>query len=395
MKKNRNILIFVLILLVIFLIEISNRDFTNWNPTFNKEDKIPFGTQVFDELLPELFSSSKITYSNTSLYESLDTTKTYQTLFIAYDNMYGQKSISIDKESMDRLLAWVKNGNTAFLNISGSTRIDTLGIEIYTGHDLFDQEKRNIDFYNEDLKFKRALKIDRGRYKSYFTEMDTHKVELIAHNGIAECFLKQKIGKGSIYISTIPYAFTNYNLLYGSPELAVKMLSYLPKDNEIIVDEYYKIGSEKSSHKLRYILSQKSFKWGYYTLLMTVFFAIVINLKRKQKAIPVIRKKKNTSLDFIRTISNLYLEENDNKFIADKKIKHFREYLRQKLYLKSNSYEIDINEYIAKRTGVSIELLELIFRRIRAVESTNDVSFQQLEELNSSIDQFYLKVRNG
>lgn len=395
MKKNRNILIFVLILLVIFLIEVSNRDFTNWNPTFNKEDKIPFGTQVLDELLPELFGSSKITYSNTSLYESLDTTKTNQTLFIAYDNVYGQKSINIDKESMDKLLTWVSNGNTAFLNISGSTRIDTLGIEIYTDYDLFNQEKRNIDFYNEDLKFDRALKIDRGRYKSYFTEVDTNKVELIAHNGIAECFLKQKMGKGNIYISTIPYAFTNYNLLYGSPELAVKMLSYLPKDNDIIVDEYYKIGSDKSSHNLRYILSQKSFKWGYYTLLMTVFFAIVINLKRKQKAIPVIRKKKNTSLDFIRTISNLYLEENDNKFITDKKIKHFRDYLRQKLYLKSNSYEIDINEYIAKRTGVSIELLELIFRRIRAVESSKDVSFQQLEELNSSIDQFYLKVRNG
>lgn len=395
MKKNRNILIFVLILLVIFLIEVSNRDFTNWNPTFNKEDKIPFGTQIFDELLPELFSSSKITYSSTSLYESLDTTKTNQTLIIAYDNVYGQKSISIDKESMDKLLTWVNNGNTAFLNISGSTRIDTLGIEIYTDYDFMNQEKRNIDFYNENLKFDRALKIDRGRYKSYFTEVDTNKVELIAHNGVAECFLKQKIGKGNIYISTIPYAFTNYNLLYGSPALAVKMLSYLPKDNDIIVDEYYKIGSEKSSHNLRYILSQKSFKWGYYTLLMTVFFAIVINLKRKQKAIPVIRKKKNTSLDFIRTISNLYLEENDNKFIADKKIKHFRDYLRQKLYLKSNSYEIDINEYIAKRTGVSIEQLELIFRRIRAVESTNDVSFQQLEELNSSIDQFYLKVRNG
>ncbi|PKL80392.1 MAG: hypothetical protein CVV25_04485 [Ignavibacteriae bacterium HGW-Ignavibacteriae-4] len=395
MKKNKNILVFVLILVVIFLIEVSNRDMTDWTATFNKEDKIPFGTKVLDELLPELFSNSKITYNDVSLYELLDTNKTNQTLIIAYDNLYGRAKVNIDFKSLERLIAWVNNGNTAFLNICGQVEFDTLNLGISTTYVFNETNKKNINFYNEKLQFDKDLKLDKGSYSSYFSTIDTSNVELIAHYDNQARFIKQKIGKGNIYISTIPYAFTNYNLLYGSPELAIKMLSYLPKDNDIIVDEYYKIGSDKSSHHLRYILSQKSLKWGYYTLLMTVFFAIVINLKRKQKAIPVIRKKKNSSLEFIKTISNLYLEENDNKFIADKKIKHFRNYLRQKLNLKANSFEIDIMEYIAKRTGVDVELLEEIFRRIRAVEITNDVSFQQLEQLNSCIDKFYLKVRNG
>ncbi len=395
MKKNRNLLVFLFILLVIFLIEVSNRDMTDWNATFNKEDKIPFGTKVLDELLPELFSSSNITYNDLSLYESLDTNKTNQTLIIAYDNLFGRAKVNIDFKSLERLIAWVNKGNTAFLNICGLAEFDTLNLGISTTYVFNNSDDKQIDFYNEKLKFNKDLKLDRGSYSSYFTNMDTNNVVLIAHYDNQARFIKQKIGKGNIYISTIPYVFSNYNLLYGSPELAIKMLSYLPKDNDIIIDEYYKIGAKKSSHKLRYILSQKSLRWGYYTLLMTVFFAIVINLKRKQKVIPVIRKKQNSSLEFIKTISNLYLEENDNKFIADKKIKHFRNYLRQKLNLKANSYEIDIMEYIAKRTGVSVELLEEIFRRIRAVEITNDVSFQQLEQLNSCIDKFYLKVRNG
>lgn len=368
---------------------------TDWSASFNKEDKIPFGTKVLDELLPELFSNSKITYNDVSLYESLDTNMANQTLIVAYDNLYGKAKINIDFKSLERLIAWVNKGNTAFLNISGQADFDTLNLGISTTYVFNESIEKYIDFYNEKLHMEKGMQLHKGTYSSYFTRVDTSNVELIAHYDNQARFIKQKIGKGNIYISTIPYVFTNYNLLYGSPELAIKMLSYLPKDNDIIVDEYYKIGAKKSSHKLRYILSQKSLKWGYYTLLMTVFFAIVINLKRKQKAIPVIRKKKNSSLEFIKTISNLYLEENDNKFIADKKIKHFRNYLRQKLNLKANSFEIDIMEYIAKRTGVGVELLEEIFRRIRAVEITNDVSFQQLEQLNSCIDKFYLKVRNG
>lgn len=395
MKNHRNKILFALVIVLIFLIEVSNRDLTDWTATFSNEDNIPFGTKVFDELLPELFIADNISYNDASLYETLDTNETNTTLIIAYDNMFGNASINIDPKSLEQLVTWVSKGNTAFININGVANFDTLDIGISQTYVINETEYKNINFYDEKLQFDEELKLDKGTYSSYFTRFDTSKVELIAHYDDQAIFIRQNIGEGDIYISTVPYVFTNYNLLYGSPDLAIRMLSYLPKENDIIFDNYYKIGADKSNHKLRYILSQKSLRWGYFTLLIAVVLAIILNLKRKQNPIPIIKKKKNTSLEFIKTISNLYLEENDNKFIADKKIKHFRDFLKFRLNLKDSSIHDDILEYIAKRTGVSLQLVDDIFNQIIIVERTEDISFQQLDKLNSSIDKFYSKVRDG
>ena len=395
MKNHRNKILFALVIVLIFLIEVSNRDLTDWTATFSNEDNIPFGTKVFDELLPELFITDNISYNDASLYETLDTNETNTTLIIAYDNMFGNANINIDPKSLEQLVTWVSKGNTAFININGVANFDTLGIGISQTYVISETEYKDINFYDKKLQFDEELKLDKGTYSSYFTRFDTSKVELIAHYDDQAIFIRQNIGKGDIYISTVPYVFANYNLLYGSPDLAIRMLSYLPKENDIIFDNYYKIGADKSNHKLRYILSQKSLRWGYFTLLIAVVLAIILNLKRKQNPIPIIKKKKNTSLEFIKTISNLYLEENDNKFIADKKIKHFRDFLKFRLNLKDSSIHDDILEYIAKRTGVSLQLIDDIFNQIIIVERTEDISFQQLDKLNSSIDKFYSKVRDG
>lgn len=408
MSLKKKILITLSIFtVVVTLIELSNQQMTDWTATFDKDDKVPFGTHVFNELLPELFPNSDISFNTASLFETLDTLDTKgkrKTIMIMYKSWY-RNYIGIDKLSMERLLTWVKNGNTAFINIAGSMDIDTLKLKISNYNYNYGVNNLNNDsaytqllFYNNKLNKNIAYNIDKGDFDSKISRFDTLNAELLAYDtldGNSVKFLRQKIGNGYLYYSTLPFVFTNYNLLYGEPDLAVKMLSYLPKNNDLIIDEYYKLKSAKTEHSLRYIFSQQPLKWAYFTILFSTVIFIIIGLKRKQRAIPILKKHKNSSLEFIQTISNLYLEENDNKFIAEKKIKHFKKLLQNKFNINFKEMSSELQVYIAQRTGTDLGLINDIFNDIRKIKLLNSINSHELIKLNNNIDKFYKKVNYG
>lgn len=394
-SKYYKLIIFTFII-VIVLIDILSQNITDWSPSFSKDDEIPFGMKVFDLILPEIFPESKISYNTKSLYESLDTNSTNQMLIINNDNYYKNKKNSIDSKSFEKLLKWIENGNTAFLNLS-YINLDTLKIRTMYNFSSYIKDSISVEFsfvnMNTEIKYANFKK---GNYSRYIGKYDTAKIEPLVYSEGRKCMIKQKWGKGEIYLATMPYLFTNYNLLYDNKQIALNFLSYLPKADEIILDDYY-INTYKaeSTHPLRYIMSQKSLKWAYYTILLTVIIAAIFSIKRKQKAIPILPSKKNTSLAFINSISGLFMEENDNRFIAQKKFKHYKEFLKRKYNIKFDKIDNELISKITAKSGVSSELTTTIFENYKYAESGSAISLTLLEEFTENIDEFYKKVRNG
>ena len=75
-----------------------------------------------------------------------------------------------------------------------------------------------------------------------------------------------------------------------------------------------------SDSPLRFILSQPALKWAWYLLLAGVLIFIIFNLRRTQRPIPILPKNLNTSVEFVKTIGNLYYQEGDIRNLIDKKI---------------------------------------------------------------------------
>ena len=76
-------------------------------------------------------------------------------------------------------------------------------------------------------------------------------------------------------------------------------------------------------------------------------------MKRKQRPIPVIELLKNSTLEFVETVSGVYLSRHDNNSIASKKIQFWFDRIRNRYYLSTN----DTGEYfvlqLQKKSGVS------------------------------------------
>src|SRR5690606_24922932 len=138
--------------------------------------------------------------------------------------------------------------------------------------------------------------------------------------------IRVNLGQGHIYIHTNPLAFTNVSLLYGDYQYTNEILSLSSHKNFVWLNNNSLKKSQLKEHALQFIFSNPSLKWAWYLTLIALLLFLLINSKRKQKAIPVIEPLKNTTVDFIKTVSNLYLDSKDYNSIISKRLVYFNEY---------------------------------------------------------------------
>ena len=127
MKGDRKYYFFIVsMFLVLFLIQQSQKEPTNYAHTFSHRDKNPYGGFVLKSVLPEFLGASEIQSLNLTIYEIEDQLVDSTNLVVIADNIY------LSEEETDVLLNGVEQGLTAFLSASyiGGKLADTLKFSI-------------------------------------------------------------------------------------------------------------------------------------------------------------------------------------------------------------------------------------------------------------------------
>ena len=113
---------------------------------------------------------------------------------------------------------------------------------------------------------------------------------------------------------------------------------------------------------MRYILSQPALKWAWYIFLTGMFLFIIFNAKRKQRIVPIIKPLTNTTIDFTKTIGNLYYQEGDHDTIIDKKIIYFLERIRTEYLIDTTKLDDEFVKKLQHKTGKDEkDIQELVF----------------------------------
>ena len=105
--------------------------------------------------------------------------------------------------------------------------------------------------------------------------------------------------------------------------------------------------------------------------------------------IPVIQPFRNTTLDFVETVSSVYYSQHDNNSIARKKIQFWLDHIRQRYYLSTQKTDDTFVQQLQRRSGVSKDLIEAILKNIDRAEAQPRVTDDLLAELSNRIDEFY------
>ena len=374
----------------------------DWTATFRLNDKNPFGMYVFDKIVQDLFRTRKVEVYSKTLFEYRSESNANKNNRLLSDSVKNfiiiGENTSFSKSDFDDITYLLSQGNNIFIASTNFGFIEkNLGIKCEP-YQYFDNNFKQRDKDYKPLRF--MSNSDSGKtyympigYSAYFdTDSLKQSCSLLieADNDVA-VLLKNDTYKGSLYLFSFPFTFTNINLLDSNSRLlAEKCLSFLPERNTVIID-YFAVGNMDRS-PLKFIMSNKSLMSGYYVLLISVFLFMIFGIKRRQRAIPEIKPHINSTAEFISTIAKLSFAIRDNQEIAQKKINHFYNYIRNKMNININPHVDGFYEYLSSKSGLTELEIKRIFDKMNNINLSSKIDNKQLESLCSEIDTFYKKV---
>jgi hypothetical protein len=396
MDKRSKIALYIIGAVIVFMMiaEIAKPKALNWRNSYSAADKIPLGCFVlFNEL--ETFSEGDVLVSKQSVYEYLKDQEFSEPMSLMLIN----NQVSFDNEESNSLMKFVEDGNTVFISSTyfyGNV-LDTLNVSVQ-------KQYTNIYRKEADTKFTSpSLKANNRIYKdvienSFFESIDTLRTTVLGtlttknEDDIDEThpnLIKVEVGdnNGQFILHTNPFAFTNYHLLDDKEDYAATVLSYLPKQ-QIIWDNNYKSGRKVITSPLRYILDNTALKWAFYISMFSLILFVIFRGKRTQRIIPVIKKLDNATVDFTRTIGELYYQYGDFSNIINKKIQYFLEFVRTHYYLETNQFNSGFIDKLAAKSSNTKEDTKTLVDYIVFLKSKTNHTEQELIELNKKIEHF-------
>lgn len=392
-KRSKRVLwIFGLTLLLILITEIVRPKPIDWRPSYTSVDKIPFGSFVFFEEATSLFKDSEIENIDKDPYSFLvDSTYNKNSAYI-----FINEELNFDKRQTQILLKYVEKGNTVFISSRSYGNIfqDTLKINLHTSYSVLEEEVTPT-FFSPSLKEKQLPKFKKGIFKTSFTAIDTLKTKALGYYDSNKDklddlnFIKVKYGNGAFLLHTLPEAFTNYYLLKNNEQYAANLISYIEAEH-IYLDEYLKSGRKIVTSPMRFVLNQEPLTWAYYVLICGLLIFVLFKGKREQRIVEVIEPLENTSVEFTKTIADLYFQHKDYSDIIAKKIKYFSETLRAKYFLNTNDITEDLIKKLALKSGNTLEDTQKLMHLIKNLKAKTVHSESDLLALNKQIEEFRL-----
>ena len=397
---NRNTWLGIILLIVVFvgiaLIDAGVKKPIDWRESYLFSDKIPFGTYVFREEIPNILGKDrKYTNFGESFYELLsmrDATEFEDTAII---DIYGnQSSYGEDTESV---LDFVENGGEAFLCGKSFSRefLDSLGVQINElDFAKFRPTARSV-FYTLGHDTARVY-LDKVSNFSVFSKLDPQKTiilgELHCRGRAMPNFVQINHGKGKLYLYLVPAAFSNFYMLQENTfYYAVKAISVI-KSKDIWLSDYGYHWEEPRT-PLRVILKNPGFAQAWYLLLIGLVLLLIFKSKREQRSVPVVLPEANKSKEFAQTIGNLYYENGSPGNIIQKKIEYF-------LYDIRNNYQLDtlkldderFIKQLSSKAGVEFEETRYLLRMIEFYRKKNNASIPDVKLVNQKIEEFKRKA---
>ena len=396
MDKRSKIALYTIGAVILFMMiaEVTKPKALNWRDSYSAADKIPLGCYIlFNEL--ETYSEGEVLVSEQSIYEYLkkvDSTSLKTLVFI-------NNTIYFDDEESKALMRFVEKGNSVFMsgNYFYGNVLDTLNVSVQRQFNNLYKKESESKFTSPSLQSNNRLFKDVIE-NSHFESIDTLKTTILGtltnkdegdYQNVNANFIKVGVGdnNGQFILHTNPFAFTNYHLMDDKEDYAATVLSYLPKQ-QIIWDNNYKSGRKIITSPLRYILKNPALKWAFYISMFGLILFVIFRGKRVQRIIPVVNKLENSTVDFTRTIGELYYQHGDFSNIIDKKIQYFLEFVRTNYYLDTSKLSASFIEKLAAKSSNTKETSKALVDYLVFLKSKTHHTEQELIELNKKIEHF-------
>ena len=139
---------------------------------------------------------------------------------------------------------------------------------------------------------------------------------------------------------------------------------------------------------LSYIQEQGPLALAWYTLIIAALLYVIFRGKRRQRIIPSIDRRENSSKRFIDTISRLVYQKGNHAAIARQELGNLRFHLQEKYGIHWKEGQAP-PENLAELTGISPEVAEKALIEIRIVQGKIEIEELALMRFYRAIEPLY------
>lgn len=385
--------------------------------TMRKEDKIPYGDHIAYRCLPYLFPDAKISSSQEEpgFWDSLSNNDEDQAYIVVTDHF------NADENEMRRILNFVENGNDVFVSAKSISddAADIIGCSIgdltapritedEDGRLIAKDDSLSINLNRKYFPTDSVFEYPGRRFSSTFTKVNEDVTnELGDGQKRYTNFIHLKSGKGNLYLHLAPLAFSNYFLLHKNNiqyyQMVMSVIS--PDVTKVVWDEYFiKKGQRRRQDdtkskdwftvltNMKNADGKKPFKASFWVAILLLLLYVLFEMRRKQRAIPVVTKPRNDSLEFVKTIGRLYYDKADHKNLSRKMAAYFLEHVRSNYKLSTNKLDEDFIKALKYKSGAEEFEIRGIVSYIKYLEDVPAVNHIHVTEFYKQLEAFYQKA---
>ena len=373
----------------------------NLKETYSYKSNEAFGASFAFKIIKNAYTNTTVQVKDESIAKIAAWSGDTAALYISF-----AKKFYVDAGNADALLDFVYKGNSAFI---AASEIDSILMnKIYCTQFTAKNTLPDIPlaFANTELSINSELcTYADTSFKYFYLPMvnafplinDRH-ARIIGYNqNKATNFIIFFWGKGRLYLHAEPRAFSNYFLMNNNNHKyllqVLQMMKQFPE--HVYVDDYYNKRDYRSDNNnpsfLKTLLKNPPLAWAFFIVLGLLLLYILVNGKRRQQIIPIIKPIENSSVAYAEAIAGLYLRQDSNVTIANKQMVYFNEAVRSSYFITASLNDVSYMPMISKKSGVPLEDITSLYALMDDLKGQTEVSDNELKLLNKKLASFHKK----
>lgn len=362
-----------------------NRRLSLW-----RKDDIPYGTKVAFDALPHLFPDAEISINKTSLLSNTAQYNRKAYIIIC-------QSLEAQEEDVTWMMNFVGAGNQIFISANHISEplLHNLKVRATSVWGFSaEPDSLTVGVYDARDAGYHTYSYPGDSYANWVTSLDSQYAAILGRDsGGRPDFVRIRYkGGGAIFLHFAPLAFSNFFLLHKENMAYYEhVMSYIPSSvKEVFWDDYFRYDrSSGSSPLFGFAFKNPSLRWAFWLVLLLFLVIYLFDSKRRQRMVPLIVPPRNTSLDFVQTIGQLYYQRRDNHNLAMKMVVHFQDQIRTRYHMTATLEEERFVERLAYRTGYPKPALEWLVGYMRQLPLAAHVPDEDLMEFHRQLEAFY------
>lgn len=383
MDKKQKTIVALLVLAIAVMVywEVNSPEPLDFSSDYTFTSTKALGSKAFHDAI-ENSPFDSIQYLNKSVYEAFMNNEINQGTLI-FVNGYSD----ISDIGWKKLKDWVSEGNQLLISNKYFSKPITEEYKFET-RTLTNPQGQN--YFNAKIRGLSKQEFPTGKYitQRYFIRLDSIQAdtlglvsEMKSSKESYPNFIKINEGKGQIYLHTHPESFGNFFFLRRSHYAYVEeILEQFETHKNLYLDAYFKSGKQIATSPLQYMLKNRALKWMFYSLIVSILLLLIFMAKRKQRAIPVVLPYPNKSVEFIRTISDVFQKKQTHAEFVSMKI----DQLHKKWFL---DYGISKNpsdeelQTIAQKKEIDINDIKNDLKQIKKISNKLEIEQRDLKKV--------------